>query len=171
MLKPERERVEPKDMGTRVLNVAPEMRLPLIKQAATAIVNDLDRTEWIHFAHALDGALDGDPEAEDIFLEFSSRRTEGRVDEAKDQRTWDTRGKGRAGYGFIMQLLEKQGTEEAKAAHAAIRQAQRRLCSTGSTTMTMIRLRRNCRSSFRIVSSKARSGRHANGWSRTAGSR
>ncbi len=129
----------------RRLNVAPELRVPLTRQAVAAIVNDLDRIDWVHFAHAIDGSLDGDPAGRDIFLKFSARWmeetdpeeeddfewVEGETDpeegtdpEEEAERVWDTRGEGRAGFGYLMRLLEKQGTPEAEAAIFAIRQAQ-----------------------------------------------
>ena len=78
----------------RVLDVDPTLRVALVRQAVAAIVNDLDRTEWIYIAHAIEGALDGDPEAEPIFLGFTARRTEGESDPAKDQNTWARAAKG-----------------------------------------------------------------------------
>jgi AAA domain len=128
----------------RRLNVAPELRIPLVRQAVEAIVNDLDRVDWVHMAHAIDGSVDGDPAGRDIFLGFTAREErEGKADpyeegfdeagetdapsggkgpnpEEEAERVWDTRGEGRAGYGYLMQLLEKQGTPEAEAAIFAI---------------------------------------------------
>ncbi len=57
----------------RRLDVAPELRVPLVRQAVEAIVNDLNRVDWVRFAHAVDGAVDGDPAGRDIFLEFTAR--------------------------------------------------------------------------------------------------
>jgi hypothetical protein len=128
----------------RRLDVAPELRVPLVSLAVEAIVNDLNRPEWVHFAHAVKGAVDGDPAGRDIFLKFTARREgEGEVDPYEDfdqvgetgrpdgweepdpeeeaERVWDTLGEGRAGFGYLMQLLEKQGTPEAEAAIDAIR--------------------------------------------------
>ena len=111
----------------RRLSVAPGLRVPLVSQAVEAIVNDLDRVDWVHMAHAIDGSVDGDPEGRNIFLEFSAR-WEGEADPYEDfdqvgeadqpagweepdpeeeaERVWDTRGEeGRAGFGYLMQLL------------------------------------------------------------------
>ena len=112
----------------RVLDVAPERRVPLVRQAVAAIRNTLERNDWVRFGHAVDGALDGDPEAEDIFLDFSARRVVGTSDEDENERVWNSRGDGRAGFGYIAQLLEKQGTPEAVAAILAIRQARAKAC-------------------------------------------
>ena len=67
----------------RRLDVAPELRVSLVRQAVAAIVNDLNRIDWVHFAHAIDGALDRDPAGRDIFLEFSAR-WEGEADPYED---------------------------------------------------------------------------------------
>jgi hypothetical protein len=122
----------------RRLDVAPELRVPLVSQAVEAIVNDLNRVDWVHFAHAVDGSVEGDPAGRDIFLKFTAR-WEGEADlyeedfdqagevdppegweepdqEEEAERMWDTRGEGRAGYGYLMQLLRKQETDEAEAA-------------------------------------------------------
>ena len=125
----------------RRLDVAPELRISLVRQAVAAIVNDLNRIDWVHFAHAIDGALDRDPAGRDIFLEFSAR-WEGEADPYEDfdqvgeadqpegweepdpeeeaERVWDTRGEGRAGFGYLLQLLTKQNTPAAEAALATI---------------------------------------------------
>jgi hypothetical protein len=124
----------------RRLDVTPELRVPLVSQAVEAIVNDLNRVDWVHFAHAVDGAVGGDPAGRDIFLEFSARWGEegdpyeeeigwvGEGDpgaetdpEEEAERVWDTRGeKGRAGFGYLLQLLRRQETDEAEAALDAI---------------------------------------------------
>ena len=125
----------------RRLDVAPELRVPLMRRAVAAIVNDLNRIDWVHFAHAIDGALDRDPAGRDIFLEFSAR-WEAEADPYEDfdqvgeadqpegweepdpeeeaERVWDTLGEGRAGFGYLLQLLTKQNTPEAEAALATI---------------------------------------------------
>ena len=128
----------------RRLDVAPELRVPLVRQAVEAIVNDLNRVDWVRFAHAVEGAVDGDPAGRDIYLKFTAREErEAKADpygedvdwagdadppaegakfdpeterEAEAERMWDTRGPGRAGYGYLMQLLRKQETDEAEAA-------------------------------------------------------
>jgi hypothetical protein len=130
----------------RRLDVAHELRVPLVRRAVAAIVNDLNRIDWVHFAHAIDGALARDPAGRDIFLEFSAR-WEGEADPYEDfdqvgeadqpegweepdpeeeaERVWDTRGEeGRAGFGYLMQLLRKQETDEAEAAIDAIQLAR-----------------------------------------------
>jgi putative DNA primase/helicase len=113
------------DGRSRALPVAPELRHTLIRQALKAIPNKrFDRDRWVHMAHAIEGALDGDPAAEMLFLRFSKRRLDGPSDPAEDWRMWESRGEGRAGYGFIMQQLEAQKTPEASAAIEAIRAAQ-----------------------------------------------
>ena len=136
-------------MEERRLNVAPELRVPLVRQAVEAIVNNLNRIDWVHFAHAIYGAVDGDPAGRDIFLEFARDEREGKADPYEEdvdwvgdadppeegeetdpgeeaERVWDTRGEGRAGFGYLMQLLEKQGTPEAEAAIDAIQRARAR---------------------------------------------
>jgi hypothetical protein len=133
----------------RRLDVAPEVRVPLVRQAVDAIVNDLNRPDWVHMAHAINGSVDGDPAGRDIFLELSARdEREGKVDpeendvdwigdddkprdefakadpEEEAERVWNTLGEGRAGFKDLMQFLEKQGTPEAEAAHDAIQLAR-----------------------------------------------
>jgi hypothetical protein len=128
----------------RRLDVAPELRVPLVRQAVDAIVNDLNRVDWVHFAHAVDGSVDDGPAARDIFLEFTARwEGEGEADpygvdfdevgdadppegreepdpEAEAERVWETRGEGRSGFGYLLQLLRRQETDEAEAAIDAI---------------------------------------------------
>ena len=118
----------PKDPPTdnhRLLEVEPELRIPLVRQAVAAIHNDLSREDWVWMAHAIDGALGGDPEAKTIFLDFSARR-DGYSDPAEDKRVWETRGEGRAGIGRLMKLLETQKTPEAEAVRTEIRFEQAR---------------------------------------------
>ena len=111
-----------------------------MRQAVDAIVNNLDRRDWVKFMHTVDGAVDDDPEARDIVLEFSARWEEDadpyevvtdwtdadpgegeEIDpEEEAERVWDTRGPGRAGFRHLLELLAKQGTPEAEAALAAI---------------------------------------------------
>jgi hypothetical protein len=67
-------------------------------------------------------------EAEDIFYEFSSRRVDGTSNPDEDERVWGSRGEGKAGYGHLMGLLEKQGTPDAEAAVLAIQQARAKTC-------------------------------------------
>jgi hypothetical protein len=113
----------------RALIVAPELRLPLVKQAVAAIRNDLDRKTWIGFMHALDGALEGDPEAEQIYYDFSAREVgaDGKLIETQEWenvRAWETRGgDGHAGYRYLLNLLAKQKTQEAEEAINAIQLA------------------------------------------------
>jgi hypothetical protein len=107
----------------RALIAPPERRVGIVRQVVEAIPNDLDRTDWLHMAHAIDGALEGDPEGQEIFLDFSSRLAGG-SDPAEDERVWDTRGEGRSGVGYLMQLVEKQGTPEAEKAIIAVRQGE-----------------------------------------------
>ena len=67
-------------------------------------------------------------------MRISTRRDEDRPPEAGEEpdpeeeaeRMWDTRGEGRAGFGYLMQLLAKQGTHEAEAAIDAIQLARAR---------------------------------------------
>jgi Family of unknown function (DUF5906) len=113
-----------KSWRDRVLDVALERRIPLVRQAVAAIVNNLERRDWIYILHAIEGALGDDPEAEYIFYGFSSRRVDGTSDPDEDERVWSSRGEGKAGYGYLMELLNKQGTPDAEAAILAIRQAQ-----------------------------------------------
>jgi hypothetical protein len=114
-----------------------------VRQAVEAILNDLNRVDWVRFAHAVDGSVEGDPAGRDIFLEFTARwEGEGEADPYEDfdqvgetdppdgreepdpeeeaVRMWGTRGPGKAGYGYLMQLLGKQETDEAEAAIDAI---------------------------------------------------
>jgi hypothetical protein len=111
-----------KSWRDRVLDVAIERRVPLVRQAVAAIVNNLERRDWIYIMHAIEGALGGDCEAEDIFLEFSRRRVDGTSDPEEDERVWSTRGEGKAGYGDLLALLGKQRSPEAEAAIFAIQQ-------------------------------------------------
>jgi hypothetical protein len=112
----------PASAEDRRLDVAPELRVPLTRQAVAAIVNDLNRPDWVHMAHAINGSVDGDPAGRDIFLELSARdEREGKVDpeendvdwigdndkprdevakadpEEEAERVWNTLGEGRAG--------------------------------------------------------------------------
>ena len=64
-------------------------------------------TGW-SIAHAIDGALDGDPEGKVIFLDFTAK-LKGGSDPVEDERVWDTRGgEGKAGFGYLARLLEAQ---------------------------------------------------------------
>jgi Family of unknown function (DUF5906) len=114
----------------RALVVAPELQAPLVRQAVAAIRNDLDRDTWIGFMHAVDGALEGDPEAEEIFHEFCARQVDANgkplaTQEWENMRAWETRGgAGHAGYRFLLDLLSKQNTKEAEEASAAIQHAR-----------------------------------------------
>ena len=120
------------DGGLRTLDVDASSRVDLVRSACEAILNDLDRTDWIHMAHAIDGALGGDPAGRDIFAEFTWRRTAGDNDIDKAKTAWDTLGEGRAGYGFLMRRLRAQGTPAADAALGRIVQAQARAVFAGA---------------------------------------
>ena len=115
------------DGGSRTLDVDDDaLRVDLVREACEAILNDLDRTDWIHMAHAIDGALGGDPAGRDIFVDFTSRRTSGDIDDVKAALAWDTMGEGHSGYGFLMQRLRAQGTAAATDVLDRITQAQAR---------------------------------------------
>ena len=108
------------DPSRRALDAPPGLRAAIVRQVVAAIRNDLDREDWIHFAHAIDGSLPGEKgEACDIFLDFSERYPNSDPEDAR--RAWDTRGEGRSGFGYLMMLLRKQGTPEAEAALAAVK--------------------------------------------------
>jgi hypothetical protein len=119
--------------GDRALLVDPELRLTLVKEAVAAIRNDLDRDSWIGFAHILDGTLEGDPEAEQIFYDFSAREvgpdgTLLETQEWENARAWETRGAGHVGYRHLLGLLSKQKTQEAEAAIEAMQTAGAQAC-------------------------------------------
>jgi Protein of unknown function (DUF3987) len=124
--------VDPPTENHRLLEVDPELRVPLVRQAVAAIRNDLARDDWVGMAWAIDGATGGATEAEEIFLEFCDREVDAKGKRleptpGEGERVWRTRGKprpGSAGIGAIMLHLERQGTAEAEASIAAIRQAQ-----------------------------------------------
>ena len=112
------------DGHPRVLDVDTAVRFDLVERAVKAIINDLDRSEWIHMGHAIDGALEGDPWGESVFLEFSGRWTGGASDRAEDERAWRSLEGGRAGYGFLMKMLRKQNSAAAEAVLMDIAKAQ-----------------------------------------------
>ena len=112
------------DGHPRVLDVDTAVRFDLVERAVKAIINDLDRSEWIHMGHAIDGALEGDPWGESVFLEFSGRWTGGASDRAEDERAWRSLEGGRAGYGFLMKMLRKQNSAAAEAVLQEITRAQ-----------------------------------------------
>ena len=57
----------------RRLDVAPELRVPLVRQASEAIVIDLNRVECVHLDHEVDGAVDGEEAGRYMFLNFTAR--------------------------------------------------------------------------------------------------
>ena len=98
----------PDEADKRLLDAPPERRVDIVRKVVAAIPNTLDRGKWIGIAHAIDGALDGDPEGKVIFLDFTAK-LKGGSDPVEDERVWDTRGDGgMAGFGYLARLLEAQ---------------------------------------------------------------
>ena len=98
----------PDEADKRLLDAPPERRVSIVRKVVAAIPNTLDREEWVGFAHAIDGALDGDPEGKVIFLDFT-KKLKGGSDPVEDERMWDTLGgEGKAGFGYLARLLEAQ---------------------------------------------------------------